>query len=80
MGMKTMTENLTWQQIHELIRDMRNRLETQQTVTRTISRINYSEVLGILRNFSEFQYNKEIKLKLICQKGTLTIILENDQQ
>ena len=78
--MKTMTENLTWQQIHELIRDMRNRLETQKTVTRTISRINYSEVLGILRNFSEFQYNKEIKVKLICQKGTLTIILENDQQ
>lgn len=73
-------ENLSWVQIHELIRDMRNRLETQKTVTRTISRINYSEVLGILRNFSEFQYNKEIKVKLICQKGTLTIILENDQQ
>ena len=73
-------ENLSWVQIHELIRDMRNRLETQQTVTRTISRINYSEVVGILRNFSEFQYNKDIKLKLICQKGTLTIILENDQQ
>ena len=75
-----MTENLSWVQIHELIRDMRNKLETQQTVTRTISRINYSEVVGILRNFSEFQYNKDIKLKLICQKGTLTIILENDQQ
>ena len=73
-------ENLSWVQIHELIKDMRNRLETQKTVTRTISRINYSEVLGILRNFSEFQYNKEIKVKLICQKGTLTIILENDQQ
>ena len=75
-----MTENMSWIEIHELIRDMRNRLETQKTVTRTISRINYSEVLGILRNFSEFQYNKDIKLKLICQKGTLTIILENDQQ
>lgn len=73
-------ENLSWVQIHELIKDMRNRLETQKTVTRTISRINYSEVLGILRNFSEFQYNKEIKVKLICQKGTLTIMMERDDQ
>ena len=79
MGMKTMTENLTWQQIHELIRDMRNRLETQKTVTKTINRINYSEVLGVLRNHTEFQHNKNIKLKIIAQKGTLTIIMERDE-
>lgn len=73
-------ENLSWVQIHELIRDMRNKLETQQTVTRTISRINYSEILGTLRNHTEFQHNKNIKLKLICQKGTLTIMMERDDQ
>ena len=73
-------ENLSWVQIHELIRDMRNRLETQQTVTQTISRINYTEVLGILRNHTELQYNKDIKLKIICQKGTLTIMMERDDQ
>ncbi len=79
MGMKTMTENLTWQQIHELIRDMRNKLETQKTVTRTINRINYTETLQVLRNQTEFQHNKNIKLKIIAQKGTLTIQMEKDQ-
>lgn len=73
-------ENLSWIEIHELIRDMRNRLETQQTVTQTISRINYTEVLGVLRNHTELQYNKDIKLKIICQKGTLTIQMERDDQ
>ncbi|WP_296885126.1 hypothetical protein [uncultured Methanobrevibacter sp.] len=77
--MKTMTENLTWQQIHELIRDMRNKLETQKTVTRTINRINYTETLQVLRNQTEFQHNKNIKLKIIAQKGTLTIQMEKDQ-
>ena len=72
-------ENLSWIQIHELIREMRDKLETQQTVTRTISRINYTETLGTLRNHTEFQHNKNIKLKIIAQKGTLTIIMEKDQ-
>ena len=72
-------ENLSWVEIHELIRDMRNRLETQKTVTMTINRINYSEVLGVLRNHTEFQHNKNIKLKIIAQKGTLTIIMEKDE-
>ena len=72
-------ENLSWVEIHELIRDMRNKLETQKTVTQTISRINYTEVLGVLRNHTELQYNKDIKLKIICQKGTLTIMMERDE-
>ena len=74
-----MTENLSWQKIHELIREMLNRLETQKSVTRTISRINYTETLQVLRNQTQFQHNKDIKLKIICQKGTLTIIMERDE-
>ena len=74
-----MTENLSWQKIHELIRTMINKLETQKSVTRTISRINYTETLQVLRNQTQFQYNKDIKLKIIAQKGTLTIIMERDE-
>ena len=74
-----MTENLSWPKIHELIREMLNRLETQKSVTRTISRINYTETLQVLRNQTQFQHNKDIKLKIICQKGTLTIIMERDE-
>ena len=74
-----MTENLKWIEIHELIKTMRGKLDTQQTVTRTISRTNYSEALGILRNFSEFQYNRNIKLKIILQDGLLTIQMERKQ-
>ena len=72
-------ENLSWQKIHELIREMLNRLETQKSVTRTISRINYTETLQVLRNQTQFQHNKDIKLKIIAQKGTLTIIMEKDE-
>lgn len=72
-------ENLSWVQIHELIRDMRNRLETRKSVTRTISRINYGEVLGILRNFSEFQHNRNIKLKIILQDGLIMIQMEREE-
>ena len=74
-----MTENLKWIEIHELIKTMRDKLDTQQTVTRTISRTNYAEALGILRNFSEFQYNRNIKLKIILQDGLLTIQMERKQ-
>ena len=73
-------ENLSWVEIHELIKTMLNRLETQKSVTRTISRINYTETLQVLRNQTEFQHNKDIKLKIICQKGTLTIMMERDDQ
>ena len=72
-------ENLSWVEIHELIKDMRNRLETQKTVTRTINRINYTETLQVLQNQTVLQYNKDIKLKIIAQKGTLTIIMERDE-
>ena len=79
MVMMEMTENMSWQKIHELIREMLNRLETQKSVTRTISRINYTETLQVLRNQTQFQHNKDIKLKIIAQKGTLTIIMERDE-
>ena len=72
-------ENLSWVEIHELIKTMRDNLNTQQTVTRTISRINYGEVLGILRNFTEFQHNRNIKLKIILQDGLMTIQMERKQ-
>lgn len=73
-----MTENMTWQQVHELIRTMQNKLETQKTVTRTINRINYTELLGVLRNHTIFQHDKNIKLRIICQKGTITIQMEKE--
>ena len=72
-------ENLSWIEIHELIKTMLNKLETQKTVTRTINRINYTETLQVLQNQTVLQYNKDIKLKIIAQKGTLTIIMERDE-
>ena len=72
-------ENLTWIQLHELIREMLAKLETQNSVTKTINRINYSEIMGVLRNHTIFQHEKNIKLKIIAQKGTLTIIMERDE-
>ena len=72
-------ENLSWVELHEMIKQQREKLEYQKTATRTISRINYSEVLGILRNFSEFQHNRNIKLKLILQDGVMTIQMEKKQ-
>ena len=74
-----MTENMSWIEIHELIKTMLNKLETQKTVTRTINRINYTETLQVLQNQTVLQYNKNIKLKIICQKGTLTIQMERDE-
>lgn len=73
-----MTENMSWIEIHELIKTMLNKLETQKTVTRTINRINYTETLQVLQNQTVLQYNKNIKLKIICQKGTLTIQMEQE--
>ena len=75
-----MTENMSWIEIHELIKTMLNKLETQKTVTRTINRINYTETLQVLQNQTVLQYNKNIKLKIIAQKGTLTIQMECDDQ
>ena len=65
--------------IYDLIRDMRNRLETRESVTSTINRIKYSDVLDVLRNFTEFQYNRNIKLKIILQDGLMTIQMEEDK-
>lgn len=69
-------ENLSWVELYDMIKQQREKLEHQKTATKTISRINYSEVLGILRNFSEFQHNKDIKLKIILQDGVMTIQME----
>lgn len=70
-----MTENLTWVEIHDLITTMKKKLETQDRVTKTISRINYAELLGALRNQSMFQHDKSIFLQVTCQEGVITIIM-----
>ena len=71
-----MTENMTWQQLHELIMEMRSKLETQQSVTRTVSRVNYSTLMSILINQSVFQHDKSIHLKLNVQHGVISITLK----
>ena len=71
-----MTENLTWQQLHELIMEMRSKLETQQSVTRTVSRVNYSTLMSILTNQSVFQHDKTVHLKVNVQHGVISITLK----
>jgi len=71
-----MNENLSWQQIHELLNTMTQKLETQQTVTRTISRTNYNELLSVLTNRTSFKYDKKLHLKLNIQDGLITITLK----
>ena len=50
-------DNLSWQEIHELLNTMTQKLETQQSVTRTISRTNYNELLSVLTNRTSFKYS-----------------------
>lgn len=71
-----MTDNLTWQQIHTLLNTMTQKLETQQSVTRTISRTNYNELLSVLTNRTSFKYDKKLHLKLNIQDGLITITLK----
>ena len=71
-----MNENLSWQQIHELLNTMTQKLETQQSVTRTISRTNYNELLSVLTNRTSFKYDKKLHLKLNIQDGLITITLK----
>ena len=71
-----MTDNLTWQQLHTMIMEMRNKLETQQSVTRTVSRINYATLMSILTNQNTFMYDKSIHLKLNIQDGVISITLK----
>ena len=71
-----MTDNLSWQEIHELLNTMTQKLETQQSVTRTISRTNYNELLSVLTNRTSFKYDKELHLKLNIQDGEISITLK----
>lgn len=71
-----MNENLSWQQIHELLNTMTQKLEIQQSVTRTISRTNYNELLSVLTNRTSFKYDKKLHLKLNIQDGLITITLK----
>ena len=69
-------DNLTWQQLHSMIMEMRNKLETQQSVTRTVPRINYATLMSILTNQNTFMYDKSIHLKLNIQDGVISITLK----
>ena len=75
-----MTENMTWQQLHSLTMEMRNKLETQKSVTRTVSRVNYATWMSILTNQSVFQYDKNIHLKVNVQGGAISVTLKNKQR
>ena len=75
MGGYFLTENMTWQQLHSLIIEMRSKLETQKSVTRTISRVNYCTLMNILTNHSVFQYDKNIDLKLNVHGEVIRITL-----
>ena len=71
-----MNENLSWQQIHELLNTMTQKIETQETITRTISRTNYNELLSVLTNRTSFKYDKKLHLKLNIQDGVISITLK----
>ena len=64
---------MTWVEVHDLIKEMIEKLDTQKTVTRTISRINYTELLGVLRNHTILQHDRNIHLKVNVQDGIISI-------
>ena len=71
-----MTDNLSWEELYELITEMKQKLETQESVTRTVSRINYTTLMSILTNQNTFMYDKSIHLKLNVQDGVISITLK----
>ena len=71
-----MTDNLSWEELYGLITEMKQKLETQQSVTRTVSRINYATLMSILTNQNTFMYDKSIHLKLNIQDGVISITLK----
>lgn len=75
-----MTDNLTWQQIHTLLNNMTNTLEHKTTVTRTIPRINYNELLSVLTNRTQFKYDKNLELNLNIQDNNITIHIRRKKQ
>lgn len=70
---------MTWVEVHDLIKEMIEKLDTQKTVTRTISRINYTELLGVLRNHTILQHDRSIQLKVNCQDGIISIQMRRKQ-
>ena len=70
-----MTDNYSWQQLHELITEMKH----ENKVTRTIPRINYSTLLSILTNQTVFQYTKNTTLIITVQDDNITITMEMKQ-
>lgn len=71
-----MTENKTWQEIYDLIDEMKEKTETQKSVTRTISRINYANVFTTLANKTSLMYDKNIQLRVNVQDGILSIMMK----
>ena len=71
-----MTDNLSWEELYGLITEMKQKLETQQSVTRTVPRINYATLMSILTNQNTFMYDKSIHLKLNIQDGVISITLK----
>ena len=59
-----MVDNLTWIELHDLIRNMINLIDKQKTVTRTISRVNYAELFNVLVNYTTLQYDKSINFNV----------------
>lgn len=59
-----MVDNLTWIELHDLIRNMINLIDKQKAVTRTISRVNYAELFNVLINYTTLQYDKSINFNI----------------
>lgn len=72
---KYVMENYNWQELHNLIRGMFNKLNEQNSVERKIPRINYSELLNILINFSVLQYDKSISFRITGSKDNISLKL-----
>ena len=68
-------ENYNWQELHNIIRGMFDKLDEQKTVERKIPRINSSELFNILINFSVLQYDKSISFRISGSKDTISLKL-----
>lgn len=70
-----MVENLTWIELHDLVRNMLVLMDKQKTVTRTLARVNYKELLQVLLNFKDLQHDKSIRFNLDMKNDRIVLKL-----
>ena len=71
-----MTENLNWQELHDLIRQMILKTETQKSVSRTISRINYSELINILTNNETLKHDRTLYFRVTVDGDKIKLFMK----